>query len=170
MNILTTVSANTSYAVTQYKIQFQYNEKTQVLSYTYHVQCFYTVFLAFTEVIQLVKKAHLNSAQICLGDHGTRRRQLDDWKKVRKMVTNMWTVWRISSLTSERLGLVCRHSAEVSQIALITDEHDDNVSVSVITQLSQPSFHVLVRQVLGNVVHQQRADSAAVVSAVQTAF
>jgi len=58
----------------------------------------------------------------------------------------------------------------VSQVALVADEHDDNVAVGVITQLSQPSFHVLVRQMLSDIVDKQRTDGTAVVSAAQATF
>jgi len=65
--------------------------------------------------------------------------------------------------TCELLGLLGGHSSEVPQIALVTNQHDDNIVVGVVSQLLQPSRHVLVRLMLANVVDKQRADSAAVV-------
>lgn len=49
------------------------------------------------------------------------------------------------------------------EIALVAHQHDEYVLVRVVAQLAQPALHVLVGQVLGDVVHQQRADCAAVV-------
>lgn len=49
------------------------------------------------------------------------------------------------------------------QIALIPDQHDDNVAIRVITEFLEPSGHVDVRGVLGDVVHEERTDGSAVV-------
>lgn len=49
------------------------------------------------------------------------------------------------------------------QIALVTDEHDDNVGVGMVAQLLQPPRHVLVCLVLADVVDKQSADCATVV-------
>lgn len=49
------------------------------------------------------------------------------------------------------------------QIALVADQHDDNVGVGVVTKLLQPPGHILVRLVLADVVNEQGANSAAVV-------
>lgn len=49
------------------------------------------------------------------------------------------------------------------QIALVTDEHDDNVRIGVITQLLQPPRHILICLVLADVVDKQRSHCAAVV-------
>ena len=51
----------------------------------------------------------------------------------------------------------------MAQIALVADEHDDDVVVGVIAQLLQPPFNVLVRQMLCYVVHQQCPDRPTVV-------
>ena len=53
----------------------------------------------------------------------------------------------------------------MTQIALVANEHDDDVAVSVVTELFQPALDVLVRQVLCDVVHKQGAHSPAVVGA-----
>ncbi len=46
--------------------------------------------------------------------------------------------------TSKTLCLVGRHGAQVSQVALVADQHDHNVGVGMVTQLAQPPLHVLV--------------------------
>lgn len=65
--------------------------------------------------------------------------------------------------TCKGLGLVCGHCAQVSQIALVSDQHDDDVGVSVVPQLLQPSRDVLVGLVLADVVDEEGTDSATVV-------
>ena len=50
------------------------------------------------------------------------------------------------------------------QIALVADEHDDDVRVRVVAELLEPSGDVHVRAVLRDVVHEQRADGSAVVA------
>ena len=69
--------------------------------------------------------------------------------------------------TGEGLGLVGGHRPQVPQVRLVSDEHDDDVVVRVVPQLLQPPFHVLVGQVLGDVVHQQRPHRPAVVPVTQ---
>ena len=49
-------------------------------------------------------------------------------------------------------------------------QHDDNVSICVVPQLSQPSLHILVGQVLGNVVDQQGTNCSPVVPAQKEGF
>ena len=68
-------------------------------------------------------------------------------------------------LTGKRLGLFGGDGAQMAQIALVTNEHDDYVAVGMVTELFQPALDVLVRQVLCNVVYKQRAHSPAVVCA-----
>lgn len=65
--------------------------------------------------------------------------------------------------TSKLLGFFRGNCAQVSQIALVSDQHNDNVSISMISQLLQPSCDVLVGLVLADVVYEQRTDSAPVV-------
>jgi len=55
------------------------------------------------------------------------------------------------------------------QIVLIANKHDNSTGISMITQFSQPAFHILKCQVLGNIVHHQSADSTAVVPVMSTA-
>ena len=49
------------------------------------------------------------------------------------------------------------------QIALVSDEHDDDIRVCVVAELLQPPRDVGVRLVFRDVVHEQRANCAAVV-------
>lgn len=65
--------------------------------------------------------------------------------------------------TSKLFGLLGGYSAQVSQIGLVSNQHDDNVTVGVVSQLFEPSGDVLVCLVLADVVDEQGTDSAAVV-------
>jgi hypothetical protein len=65
--------------------------------------------------------------------------------------------------TRKLLGLLGRHCPQMPQIALVTDEHDDDVGVGMVAQLLQPPRHVLVCLVLADVVDEQGAHCAAVV-------
>lgn len=51
----------------------------------------------------------------------------------------------------------------MSQITLVTDEHDDNIRVRMVAQFLQPSGDVLVRLVLADIVDKQCADGTAIV-------
>ena len=70
--------------------------------------------------------------------------------------------------TRKGLRLVCRDRPQMLQIALVADQHDDNVRVRVVAQLLQPPCYVLVRLMLRDVVHQQRAYRSSVVSSIPT--
>lgn len=52
----------------------------------------------------------------------------------------------------------------MSQIALVSHQHDDNVGICMISQLLEPSCNVLVGLVLADVVNEQGADSTSIVS------
>lgn len=67
--------------------------------------------------------------------------------------------------TCESARLVGGNGSQVAQVALIPHQHDDDVVVGVISQLFQPALHVLVGQMFGDVVHQQRADRATIIPA-----
>lgn len=67
-------------------------------------------------------------------------------------------------LTGKLLGLLGGHSAQVSQIGLVSNQHNDNVTVGVVSQLFEPSGDILVCLVLADVVNEQGTNSAAVVS------
>ena len=45
----------------------------------------------------------------------------------------------------------------------MTYQHDNNVCVRVVAQFPQPALHVLVSQVLGDVVDQKSANCATIV-------
>eukprot|EP00403_Amphidinium_massartii_P014226 CAMPEP_0178422618 /NCGR_PEP_ID=MMETSP0689_2-20121128/27267_1 /TAXON_ID=160604 /ORGANISM="Amphidinium massartii, Strain CS-259" /LENGTH=115 /DNA_ID=CAMNT_0020044189 /DNA_START=192 /DNA_END=539 /DNA_ORIENTATION=+ len=51
----------------------------------------------------------------------------------------------------------------MSKIGFVTYEQDDNIGVSMLSELLQPPLQVLKGSPLGNVVHQQGTDSIAVV-------
>ena len=67
-------------------------------------------------------------------------------------------------LFCEALALVCGYCPQMPQVRLVPDQHDHDVRVGVITELAKPTLNVLVRQVLGNVVHQERAHGTPVVT------
>lgn len=66
-------------------------------------------------------------------------------------------------LTGKLLSLLGGHSAQVSQIGLVSNQHDDNVTVGMVSQLFEPSGDVLVCLVLADVVNEQGTNGAAVV-------
>lgn len=66
-------------------------------------------------------------------------------------------------LTGKRLGLLCRYSPQMSQIALVAHQHDDNVRVCMVPQLLKPSRDVLVCLVLADIVDEEGTDRASVV-------
>lgn len=65
--------------------------------------------------------------------------------------------------TCELLGLLRWNSAKMSQIALVTDQHDNDVTVGMVPQLLEPSSDILVRLVLADIVDQQCSNCTAVV-------
>lgn len=69
----------------------------------------------------------------------------------------------ISILTRKLLRLICRHCPQMLQVALVSNKHNNNIGIRMISQLLEPSRHVLVGLVLGNVVYQECADSTSVV-------
>jgi hypothetical protein len=70
---------------------------------------------------------------------------------------------REAVLLGVRRRLLGRTLSLRSQIAFVAHQHNDNVRVGVIAQLGEPSIYILKRLLLRDVVHQQRADGAAVV-------
>lgn len=70
---------------------------------------------------------------------------------------------RISTHTSKLLSLLGGDCTEVSQIALVTDQHDHDIGVGVIAQLLQPPVDIVVGLVLANVVDEEGTDGATVV-------
>lgn len=51
----------------------------------------------------------------------------------------------------------------MSQIALISDQHNDDIRIGVISQLLQPSCYVLVCLVFADIVNEQSSDGTSVV-------
>lgn len=68
-----------------------------------------------------------------------------------------------ATLTSKGFRLICRNSSQVSQIALVSNKHDDNVAVGVVAKLLEPSGDVDVCRMLSNVVYEQSSDGTTVV-------
>lgn len=66
--------------------------------------------------------------------------------------------------TGESLSLFRRHRPEVLQIALVPDEHDDNVGVGVVAKLLEPASHVDIRGMLRDVVDEKCANGATVIA------
>lgn len=52
----------------------------------------------------------------------------------------------------------------MSEIALVTHEHHDNVRIGMVTQFLEPSGHVLVCRILCNIVNQQCTYSTTVIA------
>lgn len=69
----------------------------------------------------------------------------------------------MSTLTGKLLGFLCGHSAQVSQITLVSNQHDDNVCIGMISKLFQPSRDIVVGLVFADVVDEQSTNSASVV-------
>lgn len=67
-------------------------------------------------------------------------------------------------LLGEGHGLVRLHGAEVPQVGLVADEHDDDVGLGVVAELLEPALNVLKGGVLGDVVDEESPDGAPVVS------
>ena len=66
-------------------------------------------------------------------------------------------------LRRELLSLLRWHRPQMSQITLVANQHDDNVRIGMISQLFQPSCHILVRLVLRDVVDKKSTDGATIV-------
>lgn len=65
--------------------------------------------------------------------------------------------------TRKLLGFFRGHCPQVSQIALISDQHDDDVGIGVIPQLLQPPVDIFVGLMFANIVNEESADRATVV-------
>lgn len=65
--------------------------------------------------------------------------------------------------TRKGLGLFRWDRTEMPQIALVSHQHDDDVGISMVPELFQPSCHVFVGLVFADVVDEKRTDSAPVV-------
>ena len=65
--------------------------------------------------------------------------------------------------TRKLFGLLGGHCPQMPQIALVSNQHDDDVRVGMVAQLPQPPCDVLVGLVLADVVDEQRSHGATVV-------
>jgi len=65
--------------------------------------------------------------------------------------------------TCKLLGLLGGHCPQMPQIALVSDQHDDDVRVGMVAQLLQPPCDVLVGLVLADIVDEQGSHGATVV-------
>lgn len=70
---------------------------------------------------------------------------------------------RCPKLTGKLLGFFGWHSAQVSQIALISHKHDDNVRICVISELFQPPVNIIVGLMLADVVNKKGTDGTTIV-------
>eukprot|EP00958_Prasinococcus_capsulatus_P004570 scaffold421_cov382-Prasinococcus_capsulatus_cf.AAC.3 len=52
----------------------------------------------------------------------------------------------------------------MSKITLVADQHDNNLSVGMITQLLEPALHVVEGHVLSDIINQESSYGAPVVS------
>jgi len=71
-------------------------------------------------------------------------------------------------LTGECASLVSGDGTQMLEIILVANEHNNNVGISMVTQLSQPTLDVLKCQMLRDVIHDQCTDCTAVVAAMST--
>jgi hypothetical protein len=55
--------------------------------------------------------------------------------------------------TCELLGFLCRNSSQVSQITLVSNEHDDDIRVCVVSQLFEPSCDVFICLMLAYIIY-----------------
>lgn len=56
-------------------------------------------------------------------------------------------------LTCKCTCFVSGHSPKVTQVTFIAHQHDDDVAVCVVSELLKPALHILIGQVLGDVIH-----------------
>ena len=95
---------------------------------------------------------------MCVCERERERERVRDREEIRTSHTpGEW-------LTCVNLCLIGRDRSEVAKIALVANKHDDDVGVSMVTEFFQPSLHILVCEVLGNVVDQQRPHCSSVVT------
>lgn len=70
--------------------------------------------------------------------------------------------------TCKVLGLLRGHRSLRLQVRLVAHQHYHHVLVGMVQQLLQPALHALVRQVFGDVVHQQGSNCTSVVPVRRT--
>ena len=57
--------------------------------------------------------------------------------------------------TCKLLCVLCWHCPEMPQITLVSNQHNDNISVRVIPQFFQPSLHILICLMLADIINKQ---------------
>lgn len=72
------------------------------------------------------------------------------------------------TLTCKSSGLIGGHGPQVPQVTLVAHQHDDNVVIRVIPQLLQPALHILVSQMLCDVIDQKSSNCTPVVPVNET--
>jgi len=70
--------------------------------------------------------------------------------------------------TREGLCFFSGNSAQVLQVGLVADEHNDDVRVGVVAQLLEPAGDVDIGRMLCNVVDKQCAHCTTIVSGVKS--
>lgn len=71
--------------------------------------------------------------------------------------------------TRKGLGLLGRDRTEVSQIALVTDKHNNDIGVGMVAEFLKPPGDILVGLMLANVVDEKGTNGAAVVGGCDSA-
>lgn len=72
--------------------------------------------------------------------------------------------WGTIQRTRKLFRLLRGHCAQMSQIALVSDQHDHDVGISMVPQLLQPPVDILVGLMFANVVYEESPDRTTVVS------
>lgn len=88
---------------------------------------------------------------------------LDERKVIIACTGQRHSTRRSSGRTSKLLRIFRGHRPQMPQIALVPDQHDDNVGVSVVPEFLQPPVDVIVGLVLADIVHKESPDSTAIV-------
>lgn len=65
--------------------------------------------------------------------------------------------------TSKLFSLLSGDRSQVSQIAFVSNQHNDDVRVRMVPQLLQPSRNILVSLVFANIVDQKSTHGASIV-------
>ncbi len=66
-------------------------------------------------------------------------------------------------LTCETLSLRRRHRPQMFQIALVPNQHDDDVGVRMVSQFLEPPSDVGVGRMLGDIIDEESTDCSTVV-------
>jgi len=65
--------------------------------------------------------------------------------------------------TCKLFSFLCRHSSQVSQITLVSNQHDDDIRISMVPQLLEPPCDILVSLVFADIVDKQSSHGTSVV-------